>query len=165
MRLYLLIFMMLAGLFLQVTLLNFFSVFGVKPDLVLILVVFNAFLRGSREGSLVGFLGGLFEDLAAGSYVGMNALSFMAAGYLVGLTESKLYKDSSLIAVFLVWLSSFTAQIINYILLSLMEVYINPGVALFSVFIPTATYTALLVPFIYRRFYRSSQEGWLCSKL
>ncbi len=165
MRLYLLLFLLLAALFLQVTLLNLLSVFGVKPDLVLITVVFNAFLRGPREGALLGFLGGLFVDLATGSYVGMNSLSMMSVGYLVGLTESKLYKDSSLMVVFLVWLSSFAAQFSNYILLWLMEVYIAPGVALLNVIIPTATYTALLVPLSYRRFYRSNHEGWLCSKL
>jgi rod shape-determining protein MreD len=38
------------------TLLNFFPILGVKPDLVLIIVVYNAFLRGSREGALVGFI-------------------------------------------------------------------------------------------------------------
>lgn len=165
MRMYILTVVLAAALFLQVTLLNFITIFGVKPDLVLIIVVFNAFLRGPREGALFGFFGGLFEDLAVGSYIGMNALSTMAVGYLVGLTESKLYKDSSFMVVFLVWLSSFVAQFLNYILLSLMEVYINPGVALFNVIIPTATYTSLLVPFSYRKFYRSNNEGWLCSKL
>ncbi|MFZ5631798.1 MAG: rod shape-determining protein MreD [Bacillota bacterium] len=163
MRLYFLLAMLAVALFFQVTLLNFFTIFGVKPDLVLIIVVSNAFLRGSREGALVGFLAGFFVDLATGSYIGMNALSAMAVGYLVGMTESKLYKDGSLIVVFLVWMSSFTAQVLNYILLSLMEVYIVPGVALFKVIIPTATYTAALVPFFYRRFYRSNQEGWLYS--
>ncbi|MCL6478523.1 MAG: rod shape-determining protein MreD [Peptococcaceae bacterium] len=163
MRLYILLAMLAMALFLQVTLLNFFTIFGVKPDLVLIIVVFNAFLRGSGKGALVGFWGGLFVDLAAGSYIGVNALSLMAVGYLVGMTESKLYKDGSLIVFFLVWMSSFTAQILNYILLSLMGVHIVPGVALFKVIIPTATYTAALVPFLYRRFYRSNQEGWLYS--
>lgn len=155
------VFMLAVALFIQVTLLNFLSIWGVKPDLVLIIVTFNAFLRGSREGALIGFIGGLFEDLAVGSYIGMNALSTMAAGYLVGLTESKLYRDSSLMVVALVWIASFTAQILSYILLSMIDVYIAPGVALFNVIIPTATYTALLAPLFYRRFYQSNHRGLL----
>lgn len=161
MRFYVLVLMLAVALFLQVTLLNFVALWGVKPNLVLIIVAFNAFLRGSREGALVGFLGGLFEDLAAGSYIGMNALSTMAAGYLVGLTESKLYKDSSLMVVFLVWLSSFVSQSINYVLLLMTDVYVSPGTALFSVIIPAATYTALLAPLFYRKFFRSNHDGLL----
>jgi len=160
-RLFWLLFTLGIALFLQVTLLNFFPVFGVKPDLVLIFVVFNAFLKGSRHGAMVGFLGGLMEDLAVGSYIGMNALVLMAAGYLVGLAESKLYKDSSFIVLVLVWLSAMFTQIFTYIMLSFMGVYISLGIALFRVALPSATYTAVLVLFFYRRFFRSNQEGLL----
>ncbi|MHB8156769.1 MAG: rod shape-determining protein MreD [Desulfocucumaceae bacterium] len=164
MRLFFLLVIMGVAVFLQVTLINFFPIYGVKPDLILMLVVFNSFLRGRRWGALSGFLGGILEDMAIGSYIGMNALSLMAVGYLVGLTESKLYKDSSIIIVFLVLISSFAAQVGNYILLSFMEVYVPPGVALFWVIIPTAAYTAALVPLFYRWFYRSNQSGFLRGK-
>lgn len=163
MRLYVLSAMLAVALFIQVTFLNIFSIFGIKPDLVLILVVFNAFLKGTREGALIGFLGGLFLDLAVGSYIGMNALSLMTVGYLVGKTESKLYKDGSFIVVFLVLLSSLTAQVINYILLYMIDAQIHAGAAMLKVILFTAIYTAVLVPFFYRRFYRSNQEGWLYS--
>jgi len=163
-RLFFLFFMLICAVFLQMTLLNFFPILGVKPDLVLIIVVYNAFLRGSREGAFIGFCGGIFEDLIIGNYIGMNALSLMAAGYLIGFTESKLYKDSSFIAAVLVWAGSFTAQVINYVLISFSNVYINPGVAFIHTIIPVATYTALLAPFFYRKFYRSNQEGWLYGK-
>jgi rod shape-determining protein MreD len=152
------------AIFSQVTLLNFFLVLGVKPDLLLMLVVFNAFLRGSREGALAGFLGGILMDLANGSYIGMNALALLTVGYLMGLTESKLYKDSAIIIVFLVWISSFIDQVITYVLLSFMGVQISPGVALFWVLLPTATYTAVLVPFFYRIFYKSNHGGLLRGK-
>ncbi|MFZ5642286.1 MAG: rod shape-determining protein MreD [Bacillota bacterium] len=165
MRLFVLLSIMAIAIFFQVTLLNFFPLFGVKPDLVLMIVAFNAFLKGHREGAMGGFLGGIFEDIATGSYIGMNALALMITGYLVGLTQSKLYKDSSIIMIFLVWLSSFASQAITYILLSFVDVNISPVVAIFWVILPTATYTALLVPFFYQRFYRSNQKGLLQGKI
>jgi len=160
-RLLLLLLLMGLAIFFQVTLLNFFPVFGVKPDLVLIIVVFNAFLKGSREGALVGFLGGIFVDLATGSYIGMNALALMIVGYLVGFTESKIYKDSSIIVIFMVWMAAFLDQLLTYILLYSMNVQISPGVALLRVMLPAATYTAVLVPLFYHRFYCSNQAGLL----
>lgn len=164
MRFYFLVLLMLIALFIQVTALGMVTIGGVKPDLVLIIITFNAFLRGSREGALIGFLGGLFEDLAVGSYIGMNALSMMAAGYLIGLTESKLYKDSLIMLSFLVWLSSFVAHFLNYLLLSMIEVYISPGVAFFNVIIPAATYTAVIAPLFYRKFCHSNHRGLLYSE-
>ncbi|HBV98758.1 MAG: rod shape-determining protein MreD [Peptococcaceae bacterium BICA1-7] len=164
MRLLFLMLLMGLAIFLQVTLLNFFPLFGVKPDLILMLVVFNSFLKGSREGALVGLLGGVFIDLANGSYIGMNSLALMIVGYLVGFTESKIYKDSSIIIIFLVWVASLLDQLLTYILLYSMQVQISPGVALFRVMLPTATYTAVLVPFFYHRFYSSSQAGLLRGK-
>ncbi|MCL5058687.1 MAG: rod shape-determining protein MreD [Actinobacteria bacterium] len=164
MRLLFLLLLMGLAIFFQVTLLNFFPVFGVKPDLVLMIVVFNSFLKGSREGALTGLLGGIFIDLATGSYIGMNALALMIVGYLVGFTESKIYKDSAIIIVFLVWMASFLDQLITYILLYFMNVQISPGVALLRVMLPTATYTAALVPFFYHRFYSSNQDGFLRGK-
>lgn len=147
------------AIFIQVTLLNFFPVFGVKPDLLLILVVLNAFQKGYGEGSLAGFLGGLMMDIAVGSYIGMNALVLMAAGYLVGLMESKLYKDSIVIIVALTLISSFFTQLLTYILLYFMDVYISPGVAMFRVVMPTALYTAVLVPLFFRWFDRTNRES------
>ncbi|MFZ5652433.1 MAG: rod shape-determining protein MreD [Bacillota bacterium] len=151
-------------IFIQVTLLNFFPVFGVKPDLLLILVVLNAFQKGCREGALAGFLGGLMMDIAVGSYIGMNALVLMAAGYLVGLVESKLYKDSTVIIVVLTLISSLFTQFLTYILLYSMDVSISPGVAMFRVGMPTALYTAVLVPLFCRWFVRSNRESLIYNR-
>ncbi|MFZ5647054.1 MAG: rod shape-determining protein MreD [Bacillota bacterium] len=164
MSLFALVLFMGLAIFTQVTLLNFFPVFGVKPDLLLILVVLNAFHKGCREGALAGFLGGLMADLAVGSYIGMNALVLMAAGYMVGLVESKLYKDSTVIIVVLTFISSLFTQFLTYILLSSMGVSIAPGVAMFRVVIPTAVYTAVLVPVFCRWFFRSNREGLIYNR-
>lgn len=161
-----LLMLLLIGLaaFFQVTLLNLFPVLGNKPDLVLMLVVFNSFLRGSREGALTGLMAGIIVDFANGSYIGMNGLALMTVGYLVGLTESKLYKDSAILMIFLVGLSSLLEQMIDYILLNFMGVHISPVAALFWVMLPTTAYTAILVPIFYRRFYKSNHNGLLRGK-
>lgn len=147
------------AIFIQATLLNFFPVLGVKPNLLLILVVLNAFQKGYREGALAGLFGGLMEDLAVGSYIGMNALVMMAAGYLVGLVESKLYKDSTFIMIVLTLIASIFTQFLTYILLYSVGVSIMPGVAMFRVAIPAAIYTAALTPIFSRWFFRPNRDS------
>lgn len=164
MRLYILVSMLLGAIFIQGTLLDFFIIRGIKPDLLMIIIVFNAFLNGPKEGALLGLLGGLFEDLAVGSYLGMHGLTMMFGGYMVGLLKNNLYKNSHIIIFFLVGLTTFITQLLNYTLLAISEVNINFMVAILEIIIPTAIYTALIAPIFYGKFYRSSTTGALSSE-
>lgn len=153
--------LVLVAIILQSTLFNFLQVAGVKPDLVLLLVVFNSFLRGSREGAFLGFLAGLFLDIFTGNYIGMNALSKMLIGYLVGLAEARFYKES----VIIVSLVTFMVGILNFLVVYALMFYVNiavsPYYALPQVILPAAVYTTLLVPLTYWKFYSSNEKGWL----
>lgn len=164
MSLLVLLVLSLVALLLQSSTFNSFQVWGIKPDLLLLVIVFNAFLRGYREGAFVGFCAGLLQDIITGSYIGLNALTYMAVGYLVGMAQSKLYKESSLIMMFLMLAASLAEQLLKYLLMSYTGVLISPLVALIRVIIPTAIYTALLVPFFYKKFQHSNKHGWLSGR-
>lgn len=64
---------------------------GAVPDLVLVVVVVVALLRGPSLGALVGFAGGLLLDLAppADHLAGRWALALVVAGYLAGLVRTE----------------------------------------------------------------------------
>lgn len=146
---------------LQSTALNFIAVQGVKPDLVLVLVILNGFLRGTREGAFLGFVGGVLQDLLSGGYFGMYALTNMTAGYLGGLGEGRLYRDNRVIAAGLTWVCTFGAQLVLYVLLALVDVRVHVITALAGVIIPLAFYNALVVLLLYGFFYRSYERGLL----
>ena len=161
MRLLFILAIIILALILQSAFVDSFQIWGTKPDLVLLLIVYNAFLRGHREGAFVGFCGGMLQDIFTGGYFGLNALCYMTAGYLVGMTEAKLYKESSLIMMALAWFASAGEQLLYYLLLSYAGVAMSPLMALGRVILPTAVYTALLVPLTYKRFQSSNQKGLL----
>ena len=48
---------------------------GIGPDLLLLITISFAFLKGRRLGCFMGFLLGLFEDLASGGFLGMNTFA------------------------------------------------------------------------------------------
>lgn len=125
------------------------------------LVVFNGFLRGSREGAFLGFLAGLVQDIFTGNYIGLNALTKMAAGYLVGLAEAKFFKESAILVSLFTMFVGVVNQLIYYLLLYYLHVEVPPYHALVQVIIPSAIYTGLLVPLSYWKFYSSNEEGWL----
>jgi len=152
------------ALILQTTVLDLIRVAGVKPDLILLLVTFNGFLQGSREGSFFGFTGGLLKDLLVGGNIGHNALAAAAAGYLAGFFGSRFYKDNVFIVIFVTMITSLAGQVVYYVLLIFLGIFIPPWHALIFVMLLTSVYNALMVPIFYGRFYRSSTRGLLCER-
>ena len=66
---------------LQSSILPLLSWHGICADLMLLVTVSFAFLRGKHLGTLMGFLTGLLQDLASGTFFGVNAFSKLLAGY------------------------------------------------------------------------------------
>ncbi|HOV78865.1 MAG TPA: rod shape-determining protein MreD [Bacillota bacterium] len=151
MQVYIFVLLFGAVLILQATVLDFISVFDIKPDLVMLLAIFSGFLLGKREGAFWGFAGGLIEDLFSGSYIGLNALSKMAAGYLAGVAGDRLYRENILVAAGVTFFSSVAGLLLNYLLLLHLGIGISPFYALLRVIVPTALYTAALVLLLFGR--------------
>ena len=64
---------------------------GYVPDLLLILVVSMAFMRGRRSGMLFGMICGILADLCYMPFLGFSALLFTLTGYLAGGTFDVFY--------------------------------------------------------------------------
>ncbi|MGI9861574.1 rod shape-determining protein MreD [Moorella naiadis] len=87
----------LAGLVLEATLLPAIKLAGVRADLLTVILSIYALLQGAPRGASLGFAYGLLEDLYLGKYLGLNALSKMLTGYLVGLSKDRLNQDNWLV--------------------------------------------------------------------
>lgn len=142
---------------LQSTVLETVAIAGIKPDLVMLIVILNGFLIGTREGAFLGFTGGIVEDLFSGSYIGLNALAKMTAGYLAGAAGERLYRENIPIATIVTFITSLAGLMVNYLLLLYLDIAITPVHALFRVALPGAAYTALLAPFVFWRIFRHIQ--------
>lgn len=68
----------------QVSALSAASLAGGRPDLLLVVLVAVALLRGSLVGAAAGFAGGLLVDVATLGTLGVTALLLTLAGYWVG---------------------------------------------------------------------------------
>jgi rod shape-determining protein MreD len=60
------------------------SIFGGRPDVLLVTLVCVALLRGSIAGAVAGFAGGLIVDIATMGTLGVTALLLTVAGYWAG---------------------------------------------------------------------------------
>jgi len=149
------------ALALESTIFPVLSVAGIKPDLVLIIVIFFALLNGSRPGAVLGFFGGLLEDLLIGKFIGINALTMMITGLVVGQIENKVYRENIVVPVILTYAGSVFCEILFLLFARLVGMNIPFWGGLARVGIPVAIYNSCLVPLVYGKFYRSSTKGWL----
>lgn len=151
MKISLFLLLMALSLILQATVLDYVSIWGVKPDLVLLLAIFNGFHLGTREGAFLGFISGIIEDLFSGSYIGLNALSKMVAGCVAGEAGQRFYRENVIVAAGVTFFSSIAGLFVNYLLLLFLSINLPPFYAVFRIILPTAFYTAVLVLLFFGR--------------
>ena len=102
---------------LQSTVIPVLSIGGVRPDLVLVVVVSVALAAGKEFGVLCGVFGGLLQDLLSVGPFGYNTLTKMMLGLLVGLYERKVNKGSLLLPLLAVAVSTVGVAVIAAVFL------------------------------------------------
>jgi rod shape-determining protein MreD len=95
---------------------NFLSIRGVKPDLLLIIVVFFAFRREQLPSGIFGFICGIAEDSLSGGMLGMNAF----AKTIIGIATS-IIKQTYAEKFISIMLSLFLFTIIHEVLMLILK--------------------------------------------
>lgn len=76
------------ALLLQASWINGLAIYGIAPDIVIIILVFIAFTRGQIEATILGFISGLLIDIYdPGTRLGVNALANSLVGFLAGYSR------------------------------------------------------------------------------
>ena len=104
----------LTALLVQVTILNRIPLPDGRPDLIVLVVVALALVRGPEYGALLGFLSGLAADVVppADHTLGRLALAYAAVGYAAGLLEDA--EERSVFATVLVVAAGSALAVITY---------------------------------------------------
>jgi rod shape-determining protein MreD len=146
-NLYLAIPLLLASALLQSTVVP--TVIGVKPEIVLLLVVAASLSGGMEAGVVWGFIGGLSLDLFSGAPLGVFTLTMVLVGALVNVGESNLFSTSLLLPLGAVFVATFVYHLLTVLLLQALGWRIGWGPALVQVALPSAVVNTLLMPLVY----------------
>ena len=136
--------MLLGGGLAQTSVAPALQVGGVAPDLPLILTVLLGLRRGPEVGCLSGFVVGLFQDTAAGAFVGAQALTKALAGFGAGLISERLWVSHPLVQVPGLVLLTFAEGFARYWLLQLFHFPAPFGDLMLHVVLPQALYNGFL---------------------
>jgi len=132
------------GIF-QFTLLNYFSIFGIKPDLLLVTVVIAGLLLQTRQAILFGLFAGIFKDVFGVDMFGLDVISFSLWGFVSAHISRKISIDDNVTRVFLVFIIALLQNIVSALSLNLSGSFVPLGIFLRIAFLGSL-YTALTLP-------------------
>lgn len=122
---------------------------GIIPNLMIILTSSFGFMRGEKEGLIIGFFCGLLSDIFFGEFLGFYALVLMYIGYINGKFSRIFYPEDIKLPIALIVISDFSYGILCYVLLFLLRGRFNFPYYFASVILPEALYTIVVTMFLY----------------
>lgn len=135
---------------LQTTVFQGLALSGEVPNLILIAVVAVAYMRGRKEGMLIGFFSGLLIDLVYGDLVGMNAILYVIMGYLVGMCNEIYYRDELSVPIILIAISDFMFNFAYYVFNFLLRGRLDVLYYIRRTILPEVVYTVLVAVVLYQ---------------
>jgi rod shape-determining protein MreD len=133
----------------QVTILDYFKIFSVKPDLLLISAVICALFFKFRLALLLGVFAGILKDIFGGYNFGVNTLLFTLWTFLVIKLSKKISLDNNFIRMLLIFIIAIFENIIHRLIMLSSGGSIPPGIFL-RIAILSSFYTACLLPLMLR---------------
>lgn len=79
---------------LQATFFQSIRIGNVAPNFMIMFIVSFSLLRGSKEGSIIGGMAGLLQDITFGASMGMTALTYGLIGYCCGKFNKNFYREN-----------------------------------------------------------------------
>lgn len=122
---------------------------GIIPNMMIILTASFGFMRGEKEGLVIGFFCGLLSDIFFGNFLGFYALVLMYIGYLNGKFSRIFYPEDIKLPMALIVTSDLSYGMICYILLFMLRGRFHFGYYFTHVILPEVLYTVVVTLFLY----------------
>ncbi len=134
---------------LQVTVMDYFKIFGTGPDLLLIAVVIAGLIFDFRLALFCGLLAGVFKDSFGLNTFGINTLIFALWSFLIAQVSRRLSINTNFRRMALIFIVALIHNLLNGLSLAFSGKSIPLGIFLRILFI-SSIYTALALPAVFR---------------
>lgn len=134
---------------LQVTLFRSLAFAGIAPNLLIVLTSSFGFMRGEKDGLLIGFFSGILCDIFSADMLGFYALVYMYIGFLNGKFCKIFYPEDIKLPLALITVSDLSYGMVCYVLLFLLRGRLNFPFYLRTVILPETVYTIVITCLLY----------------
>lgn len=134
---------------LQTTVFKTLQIASVSPNLIVVLVAAIGFMRGKKEGMIIGFISGLFVDLYFSPVLGLYSLLYMLIGYINGLFKNEFFPEDIKLPMLLIALSDFACNLFVYAILFVFRGKFEFFYYLINIIVPELVYTLVVSIVLY----------------
>jgi len=92
-----------------------FTIAGVKPNIIIILVLFIGLFIGRSRGIIYGIIYGIFMDLWIGKHIGITSICLAIVGIIGGAFDKNFSKDSRIVILLIGAFCTVVYEILLYI--------------------------------------------------
>lgn len=135
---------------LECTLFKKIALGTVTPNLLIVVTSAFGFMRGKKEGMVVGFISGLLIDIMFSDLIGFYALIYMVIGYANGFFRKIFYDDDIKLPLILITASDFLYGNIVFLFMFVMRSRFQYFYYLKNIIIPELIYTILVTLILYQ---------------
>jgi rod shape-determining protein MreD len=133
----------------QSTVMPHLTLWGVKPDLMLLVVISWSLLRGTREGIVWGFIGGFCLDLFSGAPLGLSALALLIVSFFSGFGEATVFRTHVILPLATVFFASLIYDLIFLLVFKMLGWSVAWLDSFIRVVLPASLLNVLLTPLVY----------------
>lgn len=137
------------GYLLQCTLFSHLTLASIKPNIMIVLTAAFGFMRGPKEGMLVGFFSGLMIDIQFGNILGFYALIYLLMGFVNSMFQQVYYDEDIKLPLVLIAASEFLYGLVIYLLMFMLRSEFNFIYYLSHNIIPELIYTIVIALGLY----------------
>lgn len=135
---------------LQATLFRYISFFGVKPDVVFIVVLGFSLLNGSAEAIILCLFAGLLQDILYNSAIGVVTLPLLIVCYITGLISKSVFRENTFVAFVFVFSGTLLYNLIVMFSMVLMKYEFNFIKSFIDIALLQAIYNSIITIFGYK---------------
>ena len=100
--------------FLQANFFSWFTIFGIKPNLFIIYILFIGLFGNRGMGIIYGSITGIFLDLLFEEKIGVNLIGLSLIGIIATIFDKNFSKDSRITIMFMVFGTTIIFEVITY---------------------------------------------------
>ncbi len=102
--------------FLQLNFFSWFNIGGIKPNLIVVLVLFIGLFVGKKTGVILGIVFGMLIDLNIGKSLGITSILLGIIGLLGEYLDKNFSKDSRVTIITMSAISTLLYEICTYVI-------------------------------------------------